>query len=785
MIQSSFRTKLLLLFLAVVILTLSSTIWAVLRATNNSVESLVEQELSVVQRVFLSLLENERKQLRMRAEILAGDFAFKRAVATGEEATLVTALANHGERLDADLILLLGEAKNVMLSTHQTQNLMEILSSSLAKSNPRSINATTIVENAPFQLVLVPVMAPDLIGWVGLGLEIDTALLGRLRELTGADITLIYGEGVQVNRQSTLPASQLPLTAQGDDVAAAMDDAIKQLEARNWINEEIALGGNGTGELYAILSSSIDTALASYEPLRYQMLLIAALALALAALTAMFIARWVTQPIYRLMSAATEIADGDYTKLVELESNDEFSQLGEALNLMQHAVAEREARISHQAQHDLVTQLPNRNYIQSRFASHIKDNPPGAPFGLCLLQLSNLTQLTDLYGSDFSDTALRAVAASLSNNLRRGDLAARVADNQILLFLDGLDHTGVAKVVENLQAQFSLPLDIRGVPVNAELWLGFVLCPAHGSDFDDVLRRAQIALSYAKLSSQPHAIYQIGQDETHLRQIQVANRLQVAVENSAFNLLYQPKYNLQTCRVEQVEALMRWTDSELGQVFPDEFIPLAEQTGIISSISEIVIETAIAQVLRWRERGIELTVCINLSGIDVLKREFVQQAIASLHASGLPETAMVMEITETAMVSDMSQAIENLRLFEEAGIAMSIDDFGTGYSSLAQLKALPVKELKIDKSLIENLDTDDDDLLIVRSTVEMAHYLGLKVVAEGVENLHILKLLHAMECEAIQGYYLARPMSGSDLEAWLEEPPEHVTAICREIDADK
>tara|TARA_R110001599_G_scaffold353463_1_gene592960 strand:+ start:996 stop:3350 length:2355 start_codon:yes stop_codon:yes gene_type:complete len=781
--RTSFRAKLLFFILVVVILTLSSTMIAVLRATNSNVTTLVGEELKVVQRVFLSLLDYERNQLQMRAELLAGDFAFKRAVATGDRETIVTALANHGDRIDADLLFMLSSNFEVLMSTHRDEQLLKRLRNSLDNRNPRSIKVTPLIQGEPFTLVLVPVVAPDLIGWIGLGIEVDKGLLDRLREITGAEITLVYGNAMGVRQLSTLASSRFYDVSNFDSVREAVTATEERLKNDNWLSETVVLDEIGQGELIAILSSSLDTALTGYSALRLQMILIAVSALALAVLTTILVSRWVTRPIYRLVTAAKTIADGNYSQQLDLEADEEFRQLGDALNIMQGAVADREARISHQAQHDMVTQLPNRNYIKSRFNSHVTDSLPGSQFGLCLLQLSNLAHLTDLYGSDFSDDVLKKVAERLSDNLRRGDLAARVADNQILLFYDDLTHDGVAQVAHKLIGVFAESITVRGVPVRAELWLGFILCPQHGQVFDDVLRRAQIALAFARTNSHLYAVYQIGQDEKHLRQIQVANRLQVATKRRQFTVLYQPKYQLGCHRVEQAEALVRWTDDELGQVFPDEFIPLAEQIGIISKISDIVLDIVLAQQLRWREAGLELAVCVNLSGLDVLQESFVRGVIERLHQSGLPNSALVMEITETALVADMELALKNLALFEAAGIEMSIDDFGTGYSSLAQLKALPVQELKIDKSLIQELDTDSDDKLIVRSTVEMAHFMGLKVVAEGVESLPIVQILHGMSCDSIQGYYLAKPMPGDELQMWLAQPPSHVTELRETLNA--
>lgn len=783
--RTSFRNKLLLLIVGLLAVTLASSLLAVMRASTSAVEDIVRAELGVVERVFRSLLQDDREQLRNRAELLAGDFAFKRALATGEEATMLSALANHGERINADLVIMLSREGEVSLSTHPIERLPDSVRAAVEAGSAQAVAILVLLDQQPFQLVLVPVLAPDLLGWVGLGTAVDRSMLEELRGITNADISLLAntaGHGARL-LQSTLPINLTSDLQRQDSASGTALQLADSLSQQRWLSREVVLLQDDGQQLVALLSQSLQQALNNYRPLRQQMLVIGFVALGLAGLTALVIARSVTQPIYALVNAARRITDGNYSRRVQLAAGEEFGMLADTLNLMQDTVSEREARIRYQAQHDMLTQLPNRYYINSVFNNRLADSPQHNQFAMGLLELENLQQLTDLYGSEFSDSVLQQVAGRISASLRRGDIAARVADSQILLFFDELTHAAVDTVVRKLQADFSAPLQIDGVPVRLEPLLGFVFAPQHGQQFDELLRRAQIALGSARSAGDGWSVYRIGQDEVHLRQITLAHRLQAAVEDENFTVYYQPKYDLGTHRVEQVEALMRWTDPELGEVFPDEFIPVAEQTGIITEISVIVLKQVLRQLQDWEGAGIDLAVCVNLSGADIVQAGFVRHAIDSLRASGLDSSAIIMEVTETMMMADMDLALANIREFELAGIRLAIDDFGTGFSSLAQLKMLPVQELKIDKSLILRLDQDSDDQKIVRSTIEMAHYLGLKVVAEGVENLASLRILQAMGCDSVQGYYLARPMTASALQGWLAEPPPRVRAIAEEQNA--
>lgn len=787
--RSSFRSRLLLLIVGLLAVTVISTTLAVLRATNENVETLLGEELSVIERVFIEFLRQDREQLLERGEVLAGDFAFKRAMATGETDTMLSVLANHGQRIAADLVMLVSPQRNVIMSTHPLDALPDEAYESLDPATSRGVGLPVVIGEGAFQLVLIPVRAPDLIGWLGLGRALDEQALARIRGITKVDVTLFFAESSAPSTQriSTLPVSLLDSLRGNDavagDVAGVASAFADNLRDAAWLSRERVMLDTDDAQLVAVLSESLQQALDQYAPMRLQMVLIAFTALLAAALATLLVARWVARPVYQLVKAAQKISEGDYSQRIELRAGREFDALASTLNLMQDTVAEREARIQHQAQYDLLTQLPNRNYIFSLFTRHVTESAASPRFALALLDLHSLQQVKDLYGNDFSDEVLRHVAARVSDSLRRGDMAARVADNQILLFLADMEPASVGVVMRKLRDEFANTVVVNGVPARLEFALGFVFCPQHGSDFEDLLRRAQIALSQARRGALDHAVYQPGQDEKHLRQIQVANRLPRAVEENGFTLSYQPKYDFSARAVCEVEALMRWTDEELGAVFPDEFIAIAEQTGIITRISELVVRDVVQQLVVWRESGLVLSACINLSGLDILQSPFLRGVIAVVAEAGLPPSAVVLEITETAMMADMGLATANLSDVEAAGIRLSIDDFGTGFSSLAQLKALPVQELKIDKSLVMRMDTETDDRQIVRSTIEMAHYLGLKVVAEGVENEEVLKLLADMACDAVQGYYLARPMSADSLEQWLREPPAHVRHIPALLDA--
>lgn len=312
---------------------------------------------------------------------------------------------------------------------------------------------------------------------------------------------------------------------------------------------------------------------------------------------------------------------------------------------------------------------------------------------------------------------------------------------------------------------------IGPISVEAEVRIGAVVYPDHGQRYDELMRRAGIALSVSHRQKDPFSLYQRGQDEIHLRKIHITNRLQEAVKTGNFRLLYQPQLDVKNEKIHQVEALVRWTDPSLGEVYPDEFIPLAERSGDISGITRWVFQRAIEQIAQWRSMNIDIGISINLSARDLKNEDFIDEIIGQIKQNELNNNDFIFEVTESAVMEDPESAIFNLQKIQAFGLQVAMDDFGTGFSSLSQLKSLPISKLKIDKSFILNIDTDKEDQKIVESTIAMAHHLKLQVIAEGVENLASLNILRDMGCDIIQGYHLSKPLPAEEFQQWLHQSP--------------
>jgi len=770
----SFRTSLLLIFITLLGLTLATTIWAVMRATDANARANAARELEVAERVFETLLAENSRQLTDRATLLSEDFAFRQAIATNEENTIISVLANHGERIGADLIIMLDPSGDVRISTHAIGDDVDRLRQHI-RTGQSAFSDLTITEGQPYQMVMVPVEAPDLIAWVGMGFVMDSDLMNGFRDITKAEVTMLYRDDNSgaIRTLSTLSENPLSLPALSGSFASALNVAANRLRNDGWLSRQSTLVNSTDQQLGILMSVSLQEALAAYTNLRTQMLGIAALALVLAAVVTVLIARGITRPIDTLVRAARRIASGDYRKSVELDRKNEFGVLGDTLNSMQDAIQDRERHIAYQAQHDILTGLPNRDRMSTLMNERLT-SAPNQPFGVLLMQISNFDALSDVYGVSVMDRVLQQAADRLNRNSRPDDRIGRVGTDEFLILAEHLSPAQCRAVVHQYQMGFEAPFHCDAIEIKAETRIGVVHCPEHADTYEDILRRAHIALNDARHHGLSFALYEIGRDEVHLRKITVTHRLQQAILNGGFELLFQPQYDLRAGRIHSAEALIRWHDPELGRMFPDEFIPLAEQSGDITLITDWVLNEALRQMAAWQADGHDLGVSINLSAKDVLQDVFIDGLIARLRHDDIRRDALMFEITESAVMADPEHALRNLQRLYDAGVSLAMDDFGTGFSSLAQLKSMPVHELKIDKSFVLRLDEDRDDQRIVGSTIDMAHHLGLNVIAEGVENQASLTLLYDMGCDAIQGYYLSKPKTANELREWLATFDHHL-----------
>ncbi|HEY5594753.1 MAG TPA: EAL domain-containing protein [Nitrospiria bacterium] len=445
-------------------------------------------------------------------------------------------------------------------------------------------------------------------------------------------------------------------------------------------------------------------------------------------------------------------------------------ELREAETRRAHTEAEK--MIQHMAYYDALTGLPNRNMIYDRLLNAIRINADaGKSFALLLMDLDQFKEINDTLGHHRGDLLLQQVGLRLQAALRPSDIVARLGGDEFAVMLP-LSGSGDAELVaQKVMKALEPPFMIEGLPVAVEASIGIAIYPDHGANPDSLMQRADVAMYAAKKTGSGFIIYDAEHDRHSPRRLALMGELRQAIEHNHLFLHYQPKIDLKTRRIIGVEALARWKHPEHGFIPPDEFIPPAEQTGLIKPLTLWIFNKAQRQCLAWRREGRPLTMSVNLSARNLLDPHLPDQLAKLMQtSSGAPE-GLELEITESAFMADPGRALESIIRLRTLGIRFSIDDFGIGYSSLAYLKKLPVDSIKIDKSFVINMAGNQNDAVIVRSTIDLAHNLGLKVIAEGVENQDIWDRLSALGCDEAQGYYMARPMPAEELTRWLDESP--------------
>jgi len=427
-----------------------------------------------------------------------------------------------------------------------------------------------------------------------------------------------------------------------------------------------------------------------------------------------------------------------------------------------------EETLRHQALHDALTDLPNRALLHEHIVA-VRGDAPDAPrpLALLLLDLDHFKEVNDTVGHERGDALLREVAARLQAATRTGDTVARLGGDEFAVLLPGADAAGAARVAEAIRAALDAPPHVGGLLLRVGASVGGVLAPAHGLDGDTLLRRADVAMYVAKRLRRGYALYEPAQDQHSPERLALAGELRDAIERGALALHYQPQVDLATGRVTGVEALVRWPHPAQGLIPPDRFIPLAEQTGVIAPLTAWVLAEAIRQCRAWQRAGHLLAVSVNLSMWDLHDATLPERVAALLREHGLSPAWLRLELTESALMAEPERAMGVLAGLSDLEVGLAVDDFGSGYSSLAYLKTLPVDELKIDKGFVREMATDETDAAIVASTVALGHALGLRVVAEGIEDQATWERLTGMGCDVAQGYYMSRPLPATDLQRWL------------------
>lgn len=715
------------------------TLIAVMQTVEKEVDSRARDSLFVGSTVVSEYLTSHSKQLRASVAVLSADFGLKQAVASGDEATIRSALDNHSRRVHADMAMVLDLDGEITASTLGPS--AQGFHKDLTDFDNRMVETTAKAGDTAYHLFVVPLRAPVTIGWVVLGFRLDAALENRLSSLTGLNVSIV-------------PTEQAPGPGLSDNGKI--------------ISHNLPFLKGDTG-FSVVLRRSLEEAMLPYVEARSGLLLFAAGLLFFVTIAAVMFSTTIAQPLRTLASAAQKIISGDYEGRLKVASDDEFGELASSFDAMRQAISEREQRISHQASYDALTNLPNRYEVMRILTTAIDTaRSSGHSVAVLSIRLSRMGEISSTLGHKATDELIIQAARHLRVNLDEHDLLGHTGTNEFVLVLPGQDAETALSRVERIEQILSSGVTLENIDIALQTDIGISEFPKHGDAAAELIRYSSIARTEAETGKERVCIYTSGREDEFVQRLRVVSDLRGAIRNEDIQVWYQPKICLKEGNICGAEALVRWNHPELGFLFPDDFIPPAEQAGTIIHLTRYVLTKAVKQCRDWADRGFDLSVSVNLSVRDLLDEYLPYHVLQILNENGVKPEKLTLEITESSIMEDVARAVLILECLRDIGVRISMDDFGTGHSSLAQLRNIPLHELKIDKSFVMTILEDEENEAIVRTTIDLAHSLKLEVVAEGVEDESTIRRIASLGCEQGQGYYLSKPVSPDDFILWLD-----------------
>jgi diguanylate cyclase (GGDEF)-like protein len=394
------------------------------------------------------------------------------------------------------------------------------------------------------------------------------------------------------------------------------------------------------------------------------------------------------------------------------------------------------------------------------------------PLALLVMDLDRFREVNHTLGHHIGDLLLQQIGPRVQATLGKHGMLMRLGGDEFGVLMQAADSNRATTTAREILKVLEEPFVLEGLKLDIQASIGIVFFPEHGDNANILMQRADIAMYAAKARKSGYAIYASEQDQNSPYRLALVGDLRRALVNDQLFLLYQPKIELQTGQIIGVEALVRWRHPRLGILQPDQFVPLAEKTGLIMPLTLWVLHEALRQCQKWHQADIKLSVAANISMLNLQSRALPDQVAGLLKTCQVPPGSFGLEITESTIMADPVRTMEIVKQMSEMGLQFAIDDFGTGYSSLAYLSRLPIDEIKIDKSFVINMATQEEDIVIVRSTIDLAHNLGLKVVAEGVENQATKEKLALLGCDAAQGFHMSRPLTADEITRQIKKPPK-------------
>jgi diguanylate cyclase (GGDEF)-like protein len=740
----------------------------------DNAEEKVRQELSSSANVIDRFWTLRDQELEAVADPLARDFGFREAVATGDDETIRSALDNVAARMDLPNAFVVRYDGRVIglgpsLDRDYDAEMWEALDAGWS-------NGALRVNGVTYQAVAAEITAPNLIGWLVIGRKIGHVELRQLGKLSAipvhAALVRQSPEGSWIDDANDTPVDA-PVAALLERMTHAGDGRQGTL-SQSFGGKMVLvrpLGSNEGGTVTALLLDfQIAEALAQYAPLRWAVAIAGLIGLLLVGFASAILARRIVRPIAALERAARDLGRGESTQ-VPVAGNDEIAALTRSFNSMSGAIVEREQHIRHLAYHDPLTGLPNRLKLAEEIADKLQAiELKGGSLALLCIGLDGFKITNDTLGHAVGDEVLRIAARRIAE-VAAGHLLAHLGSDQFCLVVEDGEEERLSSAII---AEIRRPMSPGSHSIRVGASIGIAVAPADAQTADDLVKFADLAMFEAKRRGRGkwcRFAHELDVRAQHRRALELD--LHNALRDGQFVLHFQPLFDLATNRFSTFEALVRWQHPERGLIAPLEFIPVAEETGLIVPLGEWVLKEACRQATTWPD---EIKVAVNFSSVQFQSRGLVSVVLNALASTGLAPERLEVEITESLFLDNDAHVLDVLHGLKKLGVRIALDDFGTGYSSLSYLCKFPFDKLKIDRSFIIELLERDDARAVVQAITDLAAALDMETTAEGVEDPDQVAVLREHGCTNVQGYYFSKPIPGDQVLALIGETHARKTA---------
>ncbi len=708
-------------------------------------ERMVASEMAAGAKVFDRVTTMRYAQLGDAGRVLASDFGFREAAATGDAPTIASALDSLKGRLDLDQAFFVDiDGKVTGFAGTLPASEAETLRAALEDGVDRGVLR---IGDLRFNAAAAPVEAPVTIGWVVFGNALDGGEMAALSKLSAIDLAprivpaSDLPSGMTLGTASEIDASGERMLVQASPIASFRSDDPQTL----------------------LLEYSLTHALAQYAPMLWSLLICGIIGVMMAAAGSWLLAKRITRPIRALDAAARRVAQGDYAQ-VAVETRDELGTLADSFNRMVDDIGERERQITHMALHDGLTGLANRSLLREHLAMTVARPATDRKQALFCLDLDNFKVVNDTLGHPTGDALLCEIARRLSDFAGDG-FVARLGGDEFALVIDD-HHRPLDRIAHELIQTVASPCIVNGHRIVPGTSVGISIVGADGIDSVTLVKNADLALYRAKHDGRGgYRFFEAEMDAEAQKRRQMELDLHDAIADGQLSLMFQPLFDLNQGRVSAFEALLRWNHPTRGLVSPVDFIPLAEDTGLIIPIGEWVIREACRVAKGWPDH---VRVAVNVSPVQFRNPGLSSVILQALSETGLPPNRLELEITESLFIDNPETTLASLHSLRALGVRVALDDFGTGYSSLSYLRSFPFDKIKIDRSFIIDLLNSDGATAIIKSITTLAEALGMETTAEGVESAGQMDILREQGCSHIQGYYFSKPVTEDAVAAMLD-----------------